>query len=153
MVALRILVLLATALATMPSAAHLFELPGKARLPAETYFAVQDIYAGWALFAVPIFAALIGNALLAILERRRDRFAARAATAAAVLIAAGLVVFFLMVQPANAATSNWTVAPPDLAPLRRIWELGHAAIAVLQALALVATTAAVVEKHSIRDSR
>ncbi len=43
MVALRILVLLATALATMPSAAHLFELPARRACRPRPIFAVQDI--------------------------------------------------------------------------------------------------------------
>ena len=36
-----------------------FEMPGKVGLDRNSYFIVQGIYAGWSLFAVPIFAALL----------------------------------------------------------------------------------------------
>ena len=53
----------------VPSAAHLIELPGKIGLDRKAYFIVQGIYAGWALFGVPIFAA-IGRSVLMTKNRR-----------------------------------------------------------------------------------
>ena len=58
------------------------------------------------------------------------------ALGAALLIGLGLTIFFVWVYPTNAATANWTQAPPDWEALRRHWEYGHAANAVLTALAL-----------------
>lgn len=42
------------------------------------------------------------------------------------------VVFWIWTQPANRATSNWTVQPPDAELLRSQWEYSHAAGALLQ---------------------
>ena len=50
---LRVLALLLTGLILVPSAAHLFELPGKIGLGRDAYFTVQGIYDGWALFGAP----------------------------------------------------------------------------------------------------
>jgi hypothetical protein len=52
----------------------------------------------------------------------------------AALIGCGLIVFFVWVQPANIATSNWATRPSDWVALRQNWEYGHLAIAVLTAL-------------------
>jgi len=46
------LALVLTALALVPSGAHLFEFPGKINLGAEQYFIVQSIYRGWSLFGI-----------------------------------------------------------------------------------------------------
>ena len=108
MVALRLIALALTALIFAPGGAHLFSLPNKIGLAAEAYFTVQQIYAGWALFAVPIFGAVLANGALAFTERRRNPAAARWALLSAVLIVVSLGVFFAWVYPGNAATANWT---------------------------------------------
>lgn len=46
MVVLKLLAIVLTAVALVPSAAHLFELPGKIDLARDAYFTVQSIYAG-----------------------------------------------------------------------------------------------------------
>jgi hypothetical protein len=141
---LRLTALALTALILVPSGAHLFELPGKIALDRDAYFTVQAIYAGWAYFAVPIFAAIAANAALFFVERRRDPAAARAALLSCVLIAASLVVFFIWVFPGNQATANWTDAPENWQDLRRNWEYGHAASAILVFAALMATGRAII---------
>ena len=143
---LRILTLALMALILMPSGAHLFELPGKIGLDREPYFAVQGIYAGWALFAVPIFAAIGCNTALFALERRRDRAAARWALTSAGLIVLSLVVFFTWVFPGNQATQNWTAQPENWDALRTRWEYGHATNAVIIFLAFLATCMATVRR-------
>ena len=66
---LKLIALALTALTLIPSGAHLFELPGKIDLDRDAYFTVQGIYAGWAWFAVPIFAAILANGALFLAER------------------------------------------------------------------------------------
>ena len=144
MTVLRIVTLAVTALVVVPSAAHLFELPGKIGLEREAYFTVQGIYAGWSLFAVPIFAAILCNLALFALERRRTPGAARWAVVSAGLIALTLGIFFVWVFPANQATENWTAQPENWEALRAQWEYGHAANAVVVFGAFVATCLATV---------
>ena len=136
---LKLVALGLTALILIPSGAHLFELPGKINLNREAYFTVQQIYAGWAWFAVPIVAAIVANGALSLAEHRRDRIAARAALISSALIVVTLVIFFIWVFPANYATSNWTLIPDSWAELRRNWEYGHAANALILFAALLAT--------------
>jgi hypothetical protein len=143
---LRILALVLAALILVPSAAHLFELPGKVGLDRDSYFIVQGIYAGWSLFAVPIFAALLANGALALAERRKDPVAAGGALAAAVLIVVSLAVFFTWTFPANQATENWTQKPENWASLRRDWEHSHVANSLIVFAAFLATAVATVKR-------
>ena len=144
---LRLLALLLTGVILVPSAAHLLEMPGKASLDESTYFAVQAIYAGWSVFAVPIFAAILANGSLAWLERRTVPGSARWAAASAALIVLSLGVFFIWILPANQATSNWTVKPAEWATLRTQWEYGHAIGAGLVFLAFASTALATVRRN------
>jgi hypothetical protein len=130
-----------TALSLMPSGAHFFELPNKIGLAQEPYFTVQGIYRGWALFGITLFAALAADLLLAI-ALRRQKVAFALAVAAFLLIALSLVFFFLWVYPANQATANWTVAPPNWETLRAQWEWTHALNALLMFVSFLAVTLA-----------
>jgi hypothetical protein len=141
---LRLTALALTALILVPSGAHLFELPGKMDLDRDAYFTVQAIYAGWAFFAIPIFAALAANGALFFAERGRDPAAARAALLSCILIGGSLAVFFIWVFPGNRATANWTDAPENWQVWRRNWEYGHAASALLVFGALMATGRAII---------
>jgi hypothetical protein len=143
---LRVLALALVAIIFVPSAAHLFELPGKIDLSRDAYFTVQRIYAGWSLFAVPIFAAILTNAVLFIALRRTDRVAARWALASAFLIAASLAVFFTWTFPANRATANWTTVPENWERLRLEWEYSHAANALVVFAAFLATVMAAIRR-------
>jgi hypothetical protein len=133
------LAIVLTALALVPAGAHLAELPNKIGLDQEAYFAVQNIYRGWALFGIVLFGTLAANLALAIMLRRQ-RAPFSLASAAFLLVAATLAVFFIWTYPANQATSNWTVVPPDWQELRTTWEYAHATNAVLTFLALCAVT-------------
>ncbi|HEX5796687.1 MAG TPA: hypothetical protein VFY19_12665 [Geminicoccaceae bacterium] len=128
-----------TALALVPAGAHLFELPNKIGLEQESYFIVQNIYRGWALFGIVLFGALAANLALAVAVRRQPA-PFWLALAAFVLIAATLAIFFTWTYPANQATSNWTVVPDNWRELRTRWEYAHAVNAVLTFLALCAVT-------------
>jgi SCAMP family len=122
--------LVLTALALVPVGAHLFELPGKIGLPQEQYFIVQQIYRGWALFGIVLFANL-GVVLALTIVVRHERVAFRLALAALACLAGSVVVFFIWTYPQNVATENWTIVPPDWAAMRTRWEYSHAANAVL----------------------
>jgi hypothetical protein len=124
------LALALTALALVPSGAHLFAIPGKISLGAEQYFIVQNIYRGWSLFGIVLFGALIANLALALLLRGRGAPFALALFGF-FCIALTLVVFFIWTFPANQATNNWTTIPNDWEQLRRQWEYSHAANAVV----------------------
>lgn len=126
------LAILLTALALVPGGAHLASLPAKLALPAEAYLAAQAVYRGWSLWGVVQIGAIL--ACLALGLRRGP--ARVPALAAAALMAAALGVFFAWTWPANQATANWTVLPPDWEALRAAWEWSHAGGAVLVLLAL-----------------
>lgn len=143
---LKTLTLVLTAMILVPSGAHLFELPGKITLDRDSYFTVQGIYAGWALFAIPIVAAILANATLFVALRRREPRRAPWALVSALLVVASLVVFFIWIFPANQQTVNWTATPENWTTLRTNWEYGHAANAGLVFLAFVATCIASISK-------
>jgi hypothetical protein len=150
---LRLTTLALTALIFIPSGAHLFELPHKIRLDRDAYFTVQQIYAGWALFIIPIIAAILANGALAVVERRCDPGASRAALISIGLILLSLGVFFIWVFPANHVTVNWTRMPDNWETLRRHWEYGHAATALLVFTALLMTGRAIMNGHRTRGRR
>ncbi|WDR01925.1 DUF1772 domain-containing protein [Devosia algicola] len=146
MIVLRIIALALMALILIPSGAHLFELPGKIGLDRDSYFIVQNIYAGWSLFAVPIFAAILVNIGLYFMERRRHPATAHWALIAASLTVISLGIFFAWIFPANQATANWTTQSENWEALRRNWEYGHAVNAVVVGCALLASVLAIVKR-------
>jgi hypothetical protein len=135
---LKLAALALTGLALVPSGAHFFEMPAKIALDRHEYFVVQGIYAGWILFAIPIFGAIAANLGVYLVERRRDRIAASYALIAAALVAVSLGVFFIWVFPGNQETANWTEMTADWQDLRQAWEYGHAVNAGLMFGALLA---------------
>ncbi len=141
MKSVQFLAIVLTALALIPGGAHFFERPAKVNLELDQYMIVQQIYAGWALFAVVFFGALAANVALAVMSRQQ-RGPLLWAAAASVLIAAMLVIFFIWTFPANQVTNNWTVGPENLEALRAQWETSHAVNAVLIFLALICSTLA-----------
>jgi hypothetical protein len=149
---LRLLTLAVTAVVLVPSGAHLFEMPHKVALDRDAYFTVQGVYAGWAWFVIPIIAAIVLNGTLFLAERRRNPAAALAALIASMLIVISLGVFFVWVFPANQATVNWTQVPDNWQELRRQWEYGHAANALIVFSALLATARAIMETSVKTDT-
>ena len=95
---LQFVAVILTALALVPSGAHLFELPHKVALSEEQYFIVQSIYRGWSLFGTVIIAAVVANLLLAlILFRHGKNF--WLSIAAGLVLAGTLAIFFCMDLP------------------------------------------------------
>jgi hypothetical protein len=62
-----------TALALVPSGAHLAALPNKMAMAQAAYFVAQQIYAGWALFGIVVFGALAANLARTIVLCRLGR--------------------------------------------------------------------------------
>lgn len=149
---LKVCALVMTALALMPSAAHLFELPAKIAMTREDYFTVQAIYAGWSLFALPIFAAIAANVALGLGQWWHGDPRAPWAGVSALLIVISLMVFFVWVYPGNSASRNWTAPTDDWATLRIHWEYGHAAEALIVFAAFVATCIAATSRSSARTA-
>jgi uncharacterized membrane protein YedE/YeeE len=129
-----------TALALVPGGAHALELAHKMALGRDQYFVVQSIYQGWAWLGIILILAIAANAVLAIRVRRQTGPMLSAAASAAI-ICVTLAIFFAWTFPANQATANWTVSPPDWQILRAQWEHSHAVNATLNFVALCATTA------------
>ncbi|MEQ8813948.1 MAG: hypothetical protein RLO51_00275 [Thalassobaculum sp.] len=140
---LRIVAVLLTALAMVPSAAHLLEMPNKLALAQADYVTVQAVYRGWALLGAVLIAALTADIALAV-SLRRDRRAGGLALLGGLLIASSLAIFFVWVFPANQATGNWTSVPANWKALRAHWEYGHAVNAIVTFAALWAVTAAAI---------
>ncbi len=133
--------ILLMALALVPGGAHFFELPNKIGLDRDTYFAVQQIYAGWAFFGFVLFGALAANLVLAVLLRH-ERGPFILALAGLVAMIANLAIFFAWTFPANQATANWTMIPEGWEALRRQWEYSHAVNAAVTFAGFCAITLA-----------
>jgi hypothetical protein len=130
-----------TALALVPAMAHVMELPNKLSMPVETYLIVQRMYRGWSFSGIVVFAATIATLIL-LFYADGDAFAP--ALVAFLAIAATQVVFWVYTFPVNRITRHWTRAPHDWKRLRDRWELSHAVSAVLNFIAVVSVTIAVV---------
>src|SRR6266481_7707190 len=149
-IALRLIQFLAimlTALALVPSGAHLAALPNKMAMAQAAYFVAQQIYAGWALFGIVLFGALAANLAHTIVLCRLGRSFGYA-LASFLLIAANLAIFFVWTFPTNQATNNWTVVPNNWNKLRIQWEYSHAANAMVTFAALVCVVIAVLRQPS-----
>ncbi|WP_134498236.1 DUF1772 domain-containing protein [Microvirga pakistanensis] len=140
---IQFLAVVLTALALVPTGAHLFELPNKIDLPRDAYLTVQGVYAGWAWFGIVDLAALIMNVVLAVRLRRQRRAFSFAVTAALCFVVF-FAIFFTWTFPANQATANWTTLPDNWSELRQEWEYSHAVNAAVMFIALVSVTLSVI---------
>ena len=131
-----------SALALIPSGAHLAALPNKIALPQTEYFTVQGIYYRWAILGLLWPTAVIMNALLAVVVRSQ-KWPFWLAVLAALCFVLMLAIFFLWTFPANQATENWTTAPENWETLRQQWEYSHAINTAIIFVALCLTTLSV----------
>lgn len=127
--------ILAALISLAPGLAHLFEMPRKMSLGREAYFTVQQIYSGWELFGVAILAQFVAIAWLAW-RSAGEYYVFRPVAVALLLLILAQALFWLFTFPANTATSNWTVVPPDWQTLRGQWEYSHLGGALCQATGL-----------------
>jgi hypothetical protein len=123
--ALRFLSFMFVGLSMGGALAHLFELPNKIGLSAESYLAVQQNYRGWSLLGIVVVGALLSTLILTILVRGR-RFVFALSLAAFLFIVGAQAVFWMYTYPANVATQNWTVLPDTWMQFRAQWEYSHA---------------------------
>src|SRR4030095_3030852 len=65
-----------TALALIPGAAHVLELPNKLPMARDTYLTVQRMYRGWQFAGIAVVAAFIATLWLAIETEGMARWAA-----------------------------------------------------------------------------
>ena len=142
---IQFLAIILTALAHVPSGAHLAALPNKIGMTQAAYFVAQQVYAGWALFGIVLFGALAANLAHTIVLRRLGRSCGYA-LASLLFIASSLVIFFVWTFPTNQATNNWTVVPENWNELRSQWEHSHAASAIVTFAALVCVVIAVLRQ-------
>lgn len=142
----RFLSLLLTSVTLSAGLAHLFALPNKIHLSREDYLVAQQIYRGWALLGIVMFAALLLTLSLTVAVRRLPKVFPLTLTAL-VCMAASLVVFFVFTYPANEMTQNWTVLPDGWRALRAQWEYSHAAGAGLSLVAMAALIWSVLLGH------
>lgn len=134
--------LVISALALVPSAAHLAALPNKIGLPQAEYFTVQGIYRGWAVLGVLWPTAMILNAWLAYVVHAQPRPFWLAVGAASCFVLM-LAIFLCWTYPANQATENWTSVPENWDALRRQWEYSHAVNTVIVFVAFCLTALSV----------
>ena len=140
--ALYFICLLSTALALVPSAAHVMELPNKIKMPKAEYLVAQQLYRGWQFVGLVVVVALLSTVALTVaLYGQPKPFAA--ALVACLCVAGTQAVFWIFTFPVNRATTNWSVLPENWVPLRQRWEYSHAASAALNLVAFVAVVLAV----------
>ena len=132
---LQFLAILVSALALIPSGAHLAALPNKIGMAQADYFTAQGIYSGWAILGWLWPLAFATNAGLAVASRAQH-WPFWSAVLASFCYVLMLAIFLIWTQPANQATQNWTVIPESWETLRLGWEYSHAVNAVIAVLAL-----------------
>jgi hypothetical protein len=154
--ALQVVTILLVAVAVTTSLAHALELPGKMRLPKDTYLAVQQIYyPGFTIAGIAELGAILAALALAIVTPAGARFWATLGALLALVCAHA--IYWLVTHPVNnfwlkdsaltgpskdffafgagdSRSDDWTA-------LRDRWEYSHAARALFAflSLALLAT--------------
>lgn len=138
--------LMATVLALGAALAHAYSLANKMALDETAYLHAQRAYDGWHFvgFALPL--QVIGM-IAVIVYHRRDAAILRPAILALALCLAAQAVFWIWTFPANQATQNWTLMPPDWPALRAQWEYSHLAGASCQLAAMGALVVAVLRRN------
>ena len=122
--------LLSTALLTGMVFCHVLEMPAKMEYSGSLYLTLhRTLYVAFGPPNIGVFVemlAILSSLVLAFLMRKRPGF--WAAVVGASCLVAGLVVYFMVVEPANVEMKAMsTEAPPAAwAHWRDQWETGHA---------------------------
>jgi hypothetical protein len=139
----RLLTLLLVALSMALSFCHLMEMPVRLSWEPALWMQTTNFGGLYYLFGrigavIDVSAILAAAALVFFTRRRRPSF--QLTIAGALLMAAGLAVWFGFVAPMNAIMAGWTAGtvPPDFAAVRDQWEYSHATIAVIKIAGLAA---------------
>jgi hypothetical protein len=137
----RLISLLCAALIAGVAFCHVLELPNKMTLPAATWLNVQQVlYRGFGSKAGSIEVAAVVSTLVLLFLIRKRRMSFVLTLIASVCFVAGLVIWFMVVNPVNLLVDSWTVTslPADWTDARNQWEYGHATHAALFIVGLVA---------------
>lgn len=113
---------------------HLLEMPRKMQYGEALYMAVQHslyLHFAW-VGAFAEVGAVVSLVVLSFLVRKQSAIF-YLTLVATICIAAGLAIWFAFVSPANAQMAQWhsIPLPANWTDVRRQWELGHAASAIL----------------------
>ncbi len=133
--------LLLAAVAVIPPAAHVLELPNKLALDGPLWLEIQQsLYRGWGPYVggPAEIGALATTAVL--LSPRLSGAGTRSLMGVALAAYAAMIgVFFAFNAPVNRMVDRWTpdALPGDWADYRLRWEEGHAIAAMLAIIGLV----------------
>lgn len=136
-----------TALTLSLTFCHLLEMPRKMQYGEALYMAVQHslyLYFAW-VGAIAEVGAVVSLTVLSVLTGKRG-FIFYLTLVATICVAAGLAVWFVFVSPANTQMAQWSVVPlpANWTDVRRRWEFGHAASAVLDLIGFGALVLSVI---------
>lgn len=140
-VAVPLLSLIFVALTLGLTFAHVLEIVGKLRLGARDWLTVQqNLYVAFGPIGGTCEVLAIVFTWLTVRQQPAGTTEARYTLVAAIAASVGLVAWAVLVAPMNAVLSSWTLEsiPSDWTRVRNRWELGHAAQAVLFAIAFIA---------------
>ena len=146
---MRFVAVMLAALTLGLSFCHLMQLPS--RLGWDQYLWVGSTVQGglYAAFgsvgAVVFVVTVITLGLLAYFTREHGRPGFRFALSAALLFALALMLWWVLVYPANVELATWVngPVPADWTDTRARWEWGHATIALVELIGFAALIGAV----------
>ena len=149
----RFITITLTALLMGATFCHVLESPAKMRYPAELYLTLhRTLYVAFGPPNIGAFieigAILAALALVFLTRKRRPAF--RLTLAGAAFLVAGLVVYFVFVEPANVAMKAMSLnAPPaDWTRWRNQWEYGHIARFIFHLLGFSALALSIIFETS-----
>jgi membrane associated rhomboid family serine protease len=150
----RFITITLTALLMGTTFCHVLESPAKMRYPAELYLTLhRTLYVAFGPPNVGAFieigAILAAVALVFLTRKRRPAF--RLTLAGAAFLVAGLVVYFVFVEPANVAMKAMSLnAPPaGWTQWRDQWEYGHIAHFIFHLLGFSALALSIIFETSV----
>ena len=123
-----------TALTLSLTFCHLLEMPRKMQYDEKLYMAVQHslyLYFAYVGAVAEVGAIVVLMVLCRLLRQTGTIF--YFTLSATVFFAVGLAIWFAAVSPANAQMAQWhqLPLPTNWVDVRRQWEFGHAASAIL----------------------
>ena len=146
---IRFLNLLLVALTLGMTFSHTLEYPGKRNLDGTDWLLVQhNVYIAFGVIGAVIEVTAIATTWVVLWQLNGWKLSRVLTLAAALCGSAALAVWFAYVDPVNAALKAWTpeTLPSDWTSYRDRWEAGHAASAILFALAFSALVAALLSE-------
>ena len=145
----RFLNLLLVALTLGMTFCHALEYPGKLQLTGSEWLTVQhNVYMAFGVVGAIIEVTAIATTWIVFAQLRGWKVARVLTLLAALCGTAALGIWFAYVDPVNTALNAWTpeTLPDNWTGFRDRWEAGHAASAVLFALAFSALVVAILSE-------